>query len=151
MFGIKKKNYVIVLGSLVEGLSLEEETDIFLKLSSDELYMYGLTNGKKQEFTLSIDKINSIVHKTETEMQQYAKQSVPGMMIGNATFGLLGAMIGGRVKTKEKKQKTDFILINYVSNDEPNTIVLITRDPNKLKLVQLFEKIKPTQSKNVYL
>lgn len=60
-------------------------------------------------------------------------------------------MIGGRVKTKEKKQKTDFILISYVSNDEPNTIVLITRDPNKSKMVQLFEKIKPTQSTNIYL
>lgn len=140
MFGTKKKNEVIILGDSVEGLPLKEDTDMFLKLSTKGLYMYGLENGKKQEFDISLDEITSIVHKTETEMQQYVKQSIPGMIIGNATFGLLGAMIGGRVKTKEKKQITDFIIINYTS-DEPKTIVLITRDPNKLKFVEFFNTL----------
>lgn len=140
MFGTKKKNEVIILGDLVEGLPLKEDTDMFLKLSTEGLYMYGLENGKKQEFDVFLDEITSIVHKTETEMQQYVKQSIPGMIIGNATFGLLGAMIGGRVKTKEKKQITDFIMINYTS-DEPKTIVLITRDPNKLKFVEFFNTL----------
>ena len=34
---------------------------------------------------------------------RFIQQSAPGMIIGAATFGLLGAMVGGRIKTKEKK------------------------------------------------
>lgn len=140
MFGTKKKNEVIVLGDLVEGLPLKENTDLFLKLSNSGLYIYGLSNGEKKEFDIPLDHISSIEHKNEIEMQQYVKQSIPGMIIGNATFGLLGAMIGGRVKTKEKKQITDFIIVNYIL-DEPKTIVLITRDPNKLKFVDFFNSL----------
>lgn len=141
MFGIKKKNEAILLGDLIEGMELEENTDIFLKLNEKELYMFGLVNGKKYEFNLNIDDVTSIVHKSEIEMQQYVKQSIPGMIIGNATFGLLGAIIGGRVKTKEKKQITDFIIINYYDNETLKTIVLTTCDPNKLKFIDFYNAL----------
>lgn len=77
-------------------------------------------------------------------MEKLIQQSAPGMIIGAATFGLLGALVGGRTKTKNKKSINHFILINYYS-DEPKTIVTTTNDTNNVKIVDFFRKLKPQQ------
>ena len=65
------------------------------------------------------------------------------MTIGAATFGLLGAMVGGRVKTKEKKTVTHFVIVNYHS-DEDKTIVMKTNDGiGAGQLVDFFKQLKP--------
>lgn len=142
MFGRKKtKDEVIVNVELVEGLPLHENTTVNLTLNTQSLV---ITDHSKNEFTLPFDKITSIEYKNEVEMEKLIQQSAPGMIIGAATFGLLGALVGGRTKTKNKKSINHFILINYYS-DEPKTIVTTTNDTNNVKIVDFFRKLKPQQ------
>lgn len=142
MFGRKKnKEEVKVNVDLVEGLPLHENTTLNLTLNAQSLV---ITDHSKNEFTLPFDKITSIEYKNEVEMEKLIQQSAPGMIIGAATFGLLGALVGGRTKTKNKKSINHFILINYYS-DEPKTIVTTTNDTNNVKIVDFFRKLKPQQ------
>lgn len=66
------------------------------------------------------------------------------MIIGAATFGVLGAMVGGRVKTKEKKNINHFVLFTYVSASETKEILLKTNDFwGAGKFVDYFKLLKP--------
>lgn len=125
MFGKKKMNGKVIGTTLVEGLPLSEGSDLVVKLTDEGLTL--IVAATKQEFEIDLSKLALIDYKNEVEIQQIVKQSAPGMIIGAATFGLLGAMVGGRVKTKEKKIETHFVIINYHS-DEDKTIVLQTND-----------------------
>ena len=140
MFG-KKKNERVISATHVEGLPIHENADLFAILTDESLTFIVVST--KQKFEIDMSKLTLIDQRNEVEMQQIIHQSAPGMIIGAATFGLLGAMVGGRVKTKEKKMVTHFIIINYHS-DEDKTIVLKTNDGiDASNLVNLFKKIKP--------
>ena len=142
MFGKKKINGKVIGANLVEGLPVKEETDLIVKLTDENLIL--IEAPTRKEFEIDISKISLIDYKNEVEMQRIIKQSAPGMIIGAATFGLLGAMVGGRVKTKEKKIFTHFVVINYHS-DEDKTIILKTNDAiGAGQLVDTFRSLKPT-------
>ncbi|MGL5972575.1 MAG: hypothetical protein ACRCZK_02475 [Oscillospiraceae bacterium] len=104
MFGKKKLNEKVVLGNLVEGLPIPQNTDLIVKMTPDVLTIIG----NCQEFEIAFSKLKLVDYKNEVEMEKIIKQSAQGMIIGAATFGLIGAMIGGRVKTKKKSCKTFF-------------------------------------------
>lgn len=141
MFKRKKNNGKVIGATLVEGLPVKEDSDLVVKLTDEGLNL--IVVSPKQEFEINISKLTLIDTKDEVEMQQIIKQSAPGMIIGAATFGLLGAMVGGRVKTEEKKLVTHFIIINYHS-EEDKTIVLKTNDGNgAIQLVDYFKNLKP--------
>ena len=141
MFGKKKVNGKVIGATLVEGLPISEGSDLVVKLTDEGLTL--IVASTKQEFEIDISKLTLIDNKNEVEMQQIVKQSAPGMIIGAATFGLLGAMVGGRVKTEEKKIVTHFVIINYNSSED-KTIVLKTNDGiGAGQLVDLFRKFKP--------
>ena len=141
MFGKKKLNGKVIGATLVEGLPLSEGSDLVVKLTDEGLTL--IEAATKQEFELPMSKLTLVDYKNEVEMKQIISQSAPGMIIGAATFGLLGAMVGGRIKTKEKKIFTHFVIINYHS-DEDKTIVMRTNDGTGAgQLVDFFRKIKP--------
>jgi hypothetical protein len=141
MFGRKKVKGKVIGATHVEGLPIQEQADLVVKLTDEGLTL--IVAATKQEFEIDLSKLTLIDYKNEVEMQQIVKQSAPGMIIGAATFGLLGAMVGGRVKTKEKKLETHFVIINYHS-DEDKTIVLQTNDKiGAGQLVDYFQKLKP--------
>jgi outer membrane lipoprotein SlyB len=141
MFGKKKVNGKVIGATLVEGLPISEGSDLVVKLTDEGLTL--IVASTKQEFEIDISKLTLIDNKNEVEMQHIVKQSAPGMIIGAATFGLLGAMVGGRVKTEEKKIVTHFVIINYHS-DEDKTIVLKTNDGiGAGQIADLFRKFKP--------
>jgi len=141
MFRRKKVKGKVIGANHVEGLPVKEEADLVVKLTDEGLTL--IEAATKQEFEINISKLSLIDYKNEVEMQQIVKQSAPGMIIGAATFGLLGAMVGGRVKTKHKKIITHFVIINYQS-DEEKTIVLTTNDGiGAGQLVDYFKKLKP--------
>lgn len=141
MFRKKKKNVKVIGATLVEGLPINEESDLVVKLSDEGLLVIVVPT--KQEFEIPMSKLTLLDYKNEVEMKQIIKQSAPGMIIGAATFGLLGAMVGGRVKTEEKKIFTHFVIINYHS-DEDKTIILKTNDGTGAgQLVDLFKQFKP--------
>ena len=76
-----------------------------------------------KEFELSLDKIKNIRILSESEIHQVVKQSTPGIIIGAVAFGLVGAMIGSRVKTKEKSVLKNLLLVDYVSDSEKQIIL----------------------------
>lgn len=144
MFKRKKFNGKVIGATHMEGLPVSENTDIIVRLNDELLNLIVVPT--KQEFEINISKITSIESKTEVEIQQIISQSAPGMIIGAAAFGLLGAMVGGRVKSKEKKILDHFIIIDYFS-DEDKTIILKTNDGLGAKqLKTYFQSLKPQQS-----
>ena len=52
--------------------------------------------------------------KTDTEIQNQAVSSVGGAIAGGVMFGTLGAIIGGRAKTKKVKTITQYLIITYI-------------------------------------
>lgn len=118
MFGKKKEKQAFI--NLVSGLPLQANVAVSIKLTSNGLEF--LEPVSKQAFTIAFEKITNMKSYTETEIEKIVEQSAPGMIIGAAAFGLLGAMIGGRVRTKEKKILRYFLVIDYIS-DEPKQIV----------------------------
>lgn len=75
------------------------------------------------------------------------------MIIGAAAFGILGAMVGGRVKTKEKTKISTLLLVDYISDGE-NKQILIDVSDNFISantFVNKFHKIKPQSNQPVQL
>ncbi|MFZ2539808.1 MAG: hypothetical protein WAX04_13075 [Oscillospiraceae bacterium] len=131
----------IVLGNLVEGLPLPENTDLIMKLTPEKLSFMTIS---KQEFEIDFSKVTLIDLKSDVEMEKLVQQSAPGMIIGAATFGLIGAMVGGRVKTKEKRIVNHFLIVNYQSDELKTIIIQTTKDwYNSASLVDSFKKLKP--------
>lgn len=139
MFG-KKKDEKIVLGNLVDGLPVPPNCNVTVKLTPDALHIMG----NNQDFEIQFSKLQLVDIKTDVEIEKVISQSAPGMIIGAAAFGVLGAMIGGRVKTKEKRNVSHYVIINYQS-DSLKTIVIETTNDwyNGAALVDLFRKLKP--------
>ena len=143
MFGKKKnKDEKILLGNALERLPKEHSKDLALKLTPEKLQI--IQPLQKVEYNLQFDKIKSIDYFNEIEIEKIISQSAPGMIFGAATFGVLGAMVGGRVKTKEKKNVNHFVLIKYTSNEELNEILIKTNDFwGAGKFVDYFKSLKP--------
>lgn len=140
MFGRKNKKEKAALGNLVEGLPIQQGTDLHIKMSPDALSIVG--NG--QEFEINFEKLSLMDFKSDEEMEKIIQQSLPGMVIGAATFGVIGAMVGGRVKTKEKRTVNHFLIINYQSSELKTIIIDVTKDwYNAAGLVDYFRKLKP--------
>lgn len=112
MFGKKKDKKVIVMGYLVCGIPEHEESDLFIFLENDSIVIASNLDFKNK-YNISLDKVNKVCTYSENEIEKIISQSAPGMIVGAATFGILGAMVGGRIKTKEKKNINNFLLINY--------------------------------------
>lgn len=141
MFG-KKKDFTILGTTLVDGLPLNQGADVIMKLTTDKLLF--IVSATKQEIEVDISKLTGIEYKTETEMNNIISQSAPGMIIGAAAFGILGAMVGGRVKTKQVTTVTHFIIVDYTSGQ----IVLQTNDGDSAKkMSEHFRQLKPLPNK----
>lgn len=141
MFG-KKKDFIVLGATLIDGLPINQGSDVIVKLTADRLLFIVVTT--KQEIEVDISKLTGIDYKTETEMNNIISQSAPGMIIGAAAFGILGAMVGGRVKTKQVTTVTHFVIVNYTSGQ----IVLQTNDGNSArKISEYFRQLKPLPDK----
>lgn len=94
------------------------------------------------EIKLPKEKITDISIKTDTEIQQQLVSSAGGAIAGAMLFGPLGAIIGGRVKTKKVKTTTNYLIITYKSENELKYIGFdIQNNPSSAdKLVKEFQK-----------
>ena len=143
MFGKKKnKNERILLGNALEGLPKEYSNDLAFKLTPEKIQI--IQPIQKIEYNLSLDKVRNILYFNETEVEKIISQSAPGMIVGATTFGVLGAMAGGRVKTKEKKTVNHFVLIQYVSDSDNKEILIKTNDFwGAGKFVDYYKELNP--------
>lgn len=141
MFDKKNKNQKVALGNLVEGLPIPQNTDLTIKLTPSELSIIGIG----QEFEINFSKLMMIDLKSDVEMEKIIQQSAPGMVIGAVAFGVIGAMIGGRVKTKEKRVVNHFLIVNYQTDELKTIIIEATKDwHNAAQLVDYFRKLNPS-------
>ena len=144
MFGKKVRNEMLALGDLVEGLPIPQSSDVSIKMTPGALTI----TGSGQEFEIDASKLTLVDLKSDVEMQQIIQQSAPGMIIGAVTFGVIGAMIGGRVKTKDKRTVNHFLLVSYQSDELKTIVIDATKDWYKAaNIVDYFRKLKPTSVK----
>ncbi|MFC4355346.1 hypothetical protein ACFO0S_09830 [Chryseomicrobium palamuruense] len=143
MFGRKKKDEKVALGNLIDGVNLPQNTSVQVKMNTNEV----MISGNNQEFLISFEKLVNVDLKSDVEMEQIIEQSLPGMVIGAAAFGVIGAMIGGRVKTKEKKKVSHFLIINFQSDELKTIVIDASKDwYNAAGLVDLFRKFNNVQT-----
>ena len=148
MFGKKKQEGKIVGTTLIDGLPLNQDSNVIMKLTDDKVLLIAtFAKGGNKEFEIDISKVTGIEYKTETEINNIISQSAPGMIIGAAAFGVLGAMIGGRVKTKQINTVSHFLIINYQSGEDKQ-IILQTNDGNGAKSIsEHFRQLNPLPDK----
>lgn len=130
MFG--KKNFKELHGYLIAGLSVPENSFVQILLYSDVLKLNAVIPDVKpitKEFNLPLNKVKFIRLMSEREIKQVIEQSTPGMILGAAAFGVVGAMIGGRVKTKEKVVLKQILVIDYVSDGEKQIVLDCSKEP----------------------
>ena len=105
------------------------------------------------EIKLPKEKITDISIKTDTEIQQQLVSSAGGAIAGAMLFGSLGAIIGGRIKTKKVKTTTNYLIITYKSENELKYIGFDIQNnpPSADKLVKEFQKSNSASSVKIEL
>lgn len=153
MFG-KPKDFSAV-GTLVAGLPVPSNTMITVRLNSEKFYIQALVGRKKEDwptYELTIEKVKNVQLMNQTEIQQVVEQSVPGMVIGGAALGALGAMIGGRVHTKEKVKNHTILVITYISSEQKQIILDVTATvKDSERMLNHFKELKPNQTGSIQL
>lgn len=96
------------------------------------------------EYVLKLKNIRNIEYQMDIDEKQYLKSSVIKGVVGAATFGATGAIIGSRPKEKIKREVSGYAIISYESiNSECMTIVFKDELPNTLQCARLVDEIKP--------
>lgn len=153
MFG-KTRDFAAV-GTILEGLPIPVEVTTIVKLTSEGFHIQALIGRNKDDwknFELSLDKVQSVQMYDERQIKQIVEQSAPGMVVGAATFGLLGAMVGGRTKTKEKTVIRNILVIEYQSDEKKQIILDVTNNiKDCTRMVNHFRELKPVQNQTIQL
>ena len=96
----------------VNGLPIAENLICKINSYNDRLeFKSGTTS-----INLPRNKITDMSIKTDVEIQKQAVSSAGGAVAGGLAFGPLGAIIGGRVKTKNIRTATHYLIITYTDN-----------------------------------
>lgn len=154
MFG-KKIGPIESVGKLISGLPVPENTTITFQLLPELIKFKALTGTKKEnwpQYELTIDKTEKMQIFDHRQIQQIISQSAPGMILGAAAFGVLGAMLGGKVKTKEKINIQQLLIIDYISNEKKQIILDVSQDlKGSQNLVEHFNQLKPSSFEPIQL
>jgi hypothetical protein len=78
-------------------------------------------------FNLELNKVIDMTVTTDTEVQRQMVSSAGGAVAGALMFGVVGALIGGRAKTKEIKKVTYLLIITYEKEDKTEYIIFDLR------------------------
>ncbi len=153
MFG-KSKEYTAV-GPIYDGLPVPAETICIVKLFPEGFKIQALTGRNKDDwknFELGIDKIENVQLMNERQIKEIIEQSAPGMVLGAATFGIIGAMVGGRVRTKEKVVIKTLLVIDYFSGEKKQLVFNVSDNlKDSERLLKYFKELKPIQNQPVQL
>ena len=143
------------VGMLIDGLPIPVSVPVTVFLYENRIDLEAITGtaSPNQRFSLDIDKIQRVSLLNESQVQQIVKQSAPGMIVGAAAFGILGAMVGGRVKTKQTMVINSLLLIDYISDSESKQILLnVSNDVfQATSFVNKINKINPRTNQTIQL
>lgn len=96
------------------GLPIPEGSPCTFQVYED--YYKTMANGA--EFKLDRSKVIDVCIKTDVEIQKQQVSSIGGAVGGAVLFGPVGAMIGGRAKTKETRTTTTYLIVTYMNDNE---------------------------------
>lgn len=103
------------------GLPIAEDVDCTLYAFSDKLVL----SASSTDFAIRFDKVTDIQYLSEKDVQHIVHSSVGGAIAGSVLFGPLGAIIGGRTKTKTQTNYSYYLTITYKNaNDELAVLAL---------------------------
>ncbi|PXV85088.1 hypothetical protein C8E03_11912 [Lachnotalea glycerini] len=135
---LSPKSFISV--GLTAGLPLPETTTCQLYYCDDRIEI----DGNNVNFVLPFNKIQDISIKTSVEIAKNYVSSAGGAVAGAVLFGAVGALIGGRVKTKTEKNLTSYLIFTYIDdNNEVKYIGFdVTYTPKSKEFVTLYENQK---------
>ena len=123
----------------VGGLNVPENINCNAILNPTELIISCSGN----EFVLPIEKIRNVECEFNIDEKQYLKSSMAKGIIGAATFGVAGAVIGSAPETKTKREIKCYAIISYDGTDgEVKTFILRDGYPNIEVCKKLVELLK---------
>lgn len=128
--------------SLFSGLKIPEHSPCIVSVYADSLSIEA--NGVK--YVLKNDKIKDVCTKTDVEIQKHYVSSAGGAVGGAVLFGAVGAMIGGRVKEKTDRTISNYLIVTYDKDGQPDYIAFdVTGNPTASKKLIDEYKGKTTQ------
>ncbi len=145
LFSRKKNNENSELGKFdlkhLAGLEIPEEICCKVIVYKDRLI---IEFGDK-EYNLKIEKIRSVNFEMDLDIEKYTKSSMIKGIVGAATFGVSGAIIGSAPKTKEKRNVTSKAVINYeTSSGSSSYIIFEDIEANVIKgAAKLVDTLRP--------
>lgn len=153
LFGSKKNNQnqlqelpfphiPIMHKSGLPGIPEDQSVIVYFDAMNSKLIFHSYALNK--EVILSISKITDIFKAPEEIIKE--KSGVGRAITGGLLFGPTGAIVGAATK-KDKKKTVYYDVINYLSNETENSIVLFDRavPPASTKF---FEQVKTLISDN---
>jgi hypothetical protein len=106
------------------GLSVPEGTPCTLFV-----YPYALViNCGGVDFRLEAHRIKSMVVKTDIDIQKQLVSSAGGAVGGALLFGPIGALIGGRAKTKRTTEVHSYLILTYMKDGDLSYIAFDAND-----------------------
>lgn len=124
----------------VNGLPIPENMPCLIHTYADRIEFHAGTT----DITLNRSKITDMSVKTDVEIQKQSVSSAGGAIAGAMMFGVLGAAIGGRAKTKDVRTSSSYLIIAYKdSNDSLKYIGFEATNAvgNAYKMVREFHEL----------
>lgn len=137
-----KSNGITRVGGIrcVAGLNVPDNSMADIVIDKEKLHI----NVAGNEFIMKLSQITNVDFQVNVDVQQYLESSVMKGIVGAATFGVAGAVIGSAPKTKERKEITGYAIITYqTSNLEYVSILLKDDAANVNYCLTLVNKLKP--------
>ncbi|GEM_PF-5943980 len=125
---------IVYNAELVRGLPLGGGTDCKLAYGYDSL----VVEGAGCTFSLAYKKIVDLKVKTDKKTESQYVSSAGGAVAGAMLFGVIGAMIGGRVKRHNYVQGNTFFIVTY-KNDEKELKVIVFKILNERSMWNIIQ------------
>jgi hypothetical protein len=130
------------------GLPIAQDAPTYLYLCDDKV----IFERNEMTYNLEWNKIKDITMKTDLEIQKAYVSSIGGAVAGGVLFGPLGAIIGGRTKTKVNKKIEKYLIFTYNKDENIDFISFdVTGIIKANEFVKFFNKNKPANRTEINL
>lgn len=139
LFGKKKDKVKTFDMKHVVGLDLPQ--DVICSVIVDENQLTIISTAK--QFNIKMEKVRGIDFDMNVDIETYMQSSMMKGLIGAATFGVAGAVIGSAPKGKEKRMVTAVATLSYTSQEETKYIVFQSITPNDSQVAMFTDALRP--------
>lgn len=106
-------------------------------------------SGAGKEYSLSLQKIQSVDFQMEVDIQKYSKSSIVGGIAGAAVFGAAGAVIGSAPRSKTERLVTGCAVLGYTASDGSQSYILLqSPQANDMQAAKFVDKLRPLIASN---